>query len=251
VRAASTCAALAALVVLALAGCGGSDALTRAQVVSFASHVNLRESDVPGAVMDAGEGESRYEAKLAPLGRALHCVGVSTPAAPPGQASASYRASSPVVSVEGGGFVTSTVTAVPGPSSRAKSAARARLAALASPRWTACERRYGSQSFLSAHPHAQVSSGAVPVRVPPGVITRRTRFSYTRPEITYVPAGEGGEVRAIPRVHRITRYADVLAFQAGRALVEVEATSLTNPPSAEAERRVLEAVRSRVGAGEL
>ncbi len=237
---------------LALAGCGaGSGPLTAAQVIAFATRVNVNTNDVPGAVSAAVSGESRYEPALAAEAETLRCAGLQPPAPAHGQASGTYRVATPSVSVAGGGFVISTVIAVPGPSARARSAARARLASLASPRWPACARRYDSLSFFSVHPHAAYESGAVPLSAPAGVITRRTRFSYARPETIYLPGPGGGEVRAVHRIGHITRYADVLAFVAGRGLVEVETTSLTTPPSIATDRRVLEVVRSRAGSAGL
>lgn len=253
-----TCAALAALAVT-LGGCGGTSGagrgatagatLTRAQIVAYAARVNLHQADVPGAVTVAGEGESRFEDPLAAGAEVLRCAQLRRPAAARAQASGTYRAGSQVISVQGGGFITSTVLAAPGGSAAATHAAQERLAAFAGSRWTACLRRYGSVPFFSAHPEAAFTATALRLAGLHGVLARRISYSYERPETAYLPSAEGTEVRAVHRIHRIVRYADVIAFLARRALVEVEATSLGSPPSAAMERAAVGLVRSRAGAG--
>jgi hypothetical protein len=225
-------------------GCGsaGEPMLNRAQIGAFAARVNLRSRDINGAV-NVGGGESRIEPPDAPQAQVLRCAGASAGKQP-------YRVSSPVIETGRGAKITSTVLALPGSASAATTAAREWLAAMRSARWPACQQRYDEhlQRVLAAALSQRVPSVRVlpsPLEKLPATAARRTRVELTRVRTIELPTETSVETRRSST--RVTTYEDLVAFVAGRALVELEASARGAPPSSALERRAVALLRARAG----
>jgi hypothetical protein len=240
--------AMISALAMALSGCGsaGEPMLSRAHIAAFAARVNLRAADLPGGFLlgDGGEsrtervaGEALVEAAGAPEAQVLRCAGASTGAPP-------YRVASPVIHV-GGELITSTVLALPGATSAAANAARGRLAAIRSTRWPACQERDGEPVERKLSSGVSVTVLADPLRALPATAVRRTRVEVTESRTITLPTETGVQTRR--RVTHVIVYTDLVAFLAGRALIELEASSRGAPPAPALERHALALLRKHAG----
>jgi hypothetical protein len=150
-----------------------------------------------------------------------------------------------VIETGRGAKFTSTVLGFPGGVSAATSAARERLAAMRSTRWPSCEQRYGEQLQRKLSSGVSVSVLANPLERLPATAARRTRVESMHVHTVQLPTETSVETRR--RVTRVLSYTDVVAFLAGDALVELEASAFGAPPSSALERRAVALLRARAG----